>query len=248
LAKLGEPDAGRARGARSGETHAVARREDVAETPLPGTGRLLVISYDYRRARDHPREIVSPLQSESSWFLRIVEGRKELTRCELRSWTGEFDGVSAAPDASVAAVRWNDQTEAGLVLVDLVGTPRQLGAEWDTRETNWIEGPVWTPDSKLLVLVENPSGTGPWWAEHETGEAEDDDVSPGGTFSPGSFVVLDHDLRERFRLQIDVELPSGWFPRGHAERGLGAPAVVSPDEAVVRVPALGDRIFALPGL
>jgi hypothetical protein len=150
------------RAGRDTGSHAAARlapwrtSEDVAEAPLPGTGRLLVISYDYKRAREHPRELVSPLQSVSSWFLRIVEGRTELTRCELRSWTGEFDGMSAAPDASIAAVRWNDQTEAGVVLVDIVGKPRQLGTEWDTRETNWIEGPVWTPDSNLLVLVENP--------------------------------------------------------------------------------------------
>jgi hypothetical protein len=83
-----------------------------------------------------------------------------LTRCHIRSCTGEFDGVSAAPDATVAAVRWNDQTEAGLVLVDLGGKPRQLGAEWDTRATNWIEGPVWTPDSKPAGARREPVGRG----------------------------------------------------------------------------------------
>jgi hypothetical protein len=144
------------------------------------------------------------------------------------------------------AARWNDQTEAGLVLVDLAGTPRQLGAEWDTRETNWIEGPVWTPDSKRLVLVENPPGASAWWAQRGRGEAaEDDDVSPGGTFSPGSVVVLDRDLRERVRSRIDVELSSGWFPDGDDDRGLGTPTVVSSHEAVVRVPSLGDRPFSL---
>jgi hypothetical protein len=59
-------------------------------------------------------------------------------------------------------------------------------------------------------------------------------------------VVLDRELRERCRVQIDVELPSGWFPAGEAERGLGAPVVVSPDDAVVRVPTR-DRVFALRG-
>jgi hypothetical protein len=221
----------------------VKRREDVAESPLPGTTRRLVLSYDYKRARFHPRQIVSPLQSEFRWFLRVVDRQKELARCELRAWTGEFEAVSVAPDASVAAVRWSDQTEAGLVLVDLAGMPRQRRAAWDTRETNWIEGPVWTPDSQLLVLVENPSGAGPWWAQHEPGEADDEDRSPGGTFSPGSLVVLDIELRERFRSELEVELPAGWFPAGDADRGLQPPQLLSSSEAVVRVPALGDLAF-----
>jgi hypothetical protein len=225
----------------------VAPKEDVAEAPLPGTDRLLVVSYDYRRARDHPREILSPLQSEFTWVVRIVEERRrnEVARCEIHSWTGDFDGVFPAPDGSEAAVRWNDQTEAGLVLVELVAQPRQLAAAWDTRETNWLEGPAWTPESKRLVLIEDPPGAGPWWAEQEPGEADDDDVSPGGTFAIGSLVVLDRKLRERFRRRIDVELPPGWFPANDADRGLGAPLVVSEDDVVLRIPAEGDRRFTL---
>jgi hypothetical protein len=224
----------------------LARLEDVAEAALPGTERLLVVSSKYSRARGHPRSILSPLQSECSWFARVLDAeRNELACCELRSWTGAFDGVFAAPDASVAAVRWNDQTEAGFVLFELGEELRQLSAEWDTRETNWLEGPEWTPDSNLLVLVENPAGAGPWWAEDEAGEADDDDVSPGGTFTPGSLVVLDRDLRERLRERIQVELPRGWFPSRDADRGLPRPSIGS-SEVVVRVPAAGDRRFTLP--
>lgn len=226
---------------------AVRRREDVAEAPLPGTDRRLVVSREYRRARDHPREIVSPLQSEFTWFLSIAEGRRRrrAARCEIRSWTGEFDGVFPAPDGSVAAVRWDDQTEAGLVLVEIGAEPRQLDATWDTRGTNWLEGPVWWPDSSRLLLVEKPTGAGPWWAEHESGRAEDDDLSPGGTFTPGSLVVLDRDLREQSRIRIDVPLPSGWFPSGDPDRGLGVPSIGPGGEIVVRVPAEGDRSLTL---
>jgi hypothetical protein len=199
----------------------VARHQDVASSPLPGTGRRIVLS---QRGR-----------------LRVVDGRAELGRCELRSWTGEFEFVAPAPDASVAAARWSDQTEAGLVLAGLADTPRQLDAAWDIRETNWLEGPVWTPDSGALVLVENPAGGGPWWAGPE---GDDDDVSPGGAFSPGSVVVLDRDLRERSRRSVEVELPRGWSPGGDADRGLGAPARVTPDAAVVRVPVLGDQVVS----
>jgi hypothetical protein len=166
-------------------------------------------------------------------------------RCELRSRTGEFDGVFAAPDASVAAVRWNDQTEAGIVLVDLVGELRQLDVGWDTRETNWLEGPEWTPDAMLLVLAEKPAGAGPWWAAQEPSEADDDDASPGGTFTPGSLVVLDRNLRERSRRRIEVELPAGWYPSGDADRGLTRMRILSSDEIVVRVPAEGDRRMLL---
>jgi hypothetical protein len=143
-------------------------------------------------------------------------------------------------------VRWNDQTEAGLVLVELGGEPRQLDGRWETRETNWLEGPVWTPDAKLLVLVENPAGAGPWWAEREPGEADDDDVSPGGTFTPGSLVMLDRNLDERLRSRIDVELPKGWFPRGQVDRGLGTPVIARSGEVRVPVPANGERRVALP--
>jgi hypothetical protein len=217
----------------------VARREDVAEARHPIDGRRrLVVSSEYRRARDHPR-ILSRLQSELSWFLRILEGRREVSRCEIRSWTGEFDAVSPAPDGSVAVVRWSDQTEAGLVLVELTGQLRQLEAVWDTRETNWLEGPTWAPDSQLLALVENPAGAGPWWAERTPGEADDDDVSPGGTFTPGSVVALDRRLKERVREKIAVDLPRGWFPSSDTDRGLGAPAFDSSRNVVVQVPNEG---------
>jgi hypothetical protein len=229
---------------------AVRRREDVAEALFPASdGRRLVVSREYRRARDHPPEIVSPLQSESTWSLGIVRGRRRRpsTRCEIKSWTGDFDGIFPAPDGSIAAVRWNDQTEAGLVLVQLAPDLRQLDSAWDTRATNWLEGPAWWPDSSRLVLVENPEGAGPWWAEREGAYADDEDVSPGGTFTPGSLVVLDRDLHERSRIRIDVQLPAGWFPQDDGDRGLGLPSIGSGSEVVIRVPAEGDRALPLGG-
>lgn len=209
---------------------AVALRADVAEVPLPGTAQKLVVSRSYR-----------------GWSLRLVDAHsKTVARCRLFSWTGEFNRVLPAPNGSVAAVRWNDQTESGLVLVELRGELRQLPAAWDTRTTNWLEGPTWTPDSHLLILAENPTGAGPWWALDDRDEADDDDVSPGGRFSPGSVVVLDRDLIERSRQRVEVELPAGWYPSDDADRGLGVPLVVSPDETVVRVPVEGERPFPLP--
>jgi hypothetical protein len=205
---------------------------------------MLVVSSKYRRAWNHPRSIVTPLQSEYSWFLRLVDARrKQVARCPLESWTGEFDGVHPAPDGSLAGVRWNDQTEAGLILVAMGDRLEQLPPEWDTRRTNWLEGPTWTPDSAVLVLAENPTGAGPWWAEHVLGEADDSDPSPGGTFQVGSLVVLDRELHERSRRRIDVELPSGWFPSSDADRGLGQPVAISPTEVTVRVPTRGDQRF-----
>jgi hypothetical protein len=150
-----------------------------------------------------------------------------------------------SPDGIVAAVRWNDQTEAGLVLVDLRATPHQLENGWDTRATNWLEGPVWWPDSSRLVLVENPEGACPWWSEHEGEYADDEDVSPGGTFSPGSLVTLDRNLHERFRIRIDVRLPPGWSPADDADSGLGVPSIGSGNEVIGRGPAEGDRSLTL---
>jgi hypothetical protein len=228
---------------------AVGRREDVAEAPLPGADRRLVVSREYRRAADHPSEIVSPLQSEFVWTLGVFEGRrrKPAMSCEIRSWTGEFDGVFPAPDGSMAAVRWNDQTEAGLVLVELGRDLRQLDASWHTRATNWLEGPVWWPDPRGLVLAENPTGAGPWWAMREGEYADDEDVSPGGTFTPGTLVALDRELHELSRVRIDVELPQGWLPAVDADRGLAVPRIGSEDEVIVRVPGEGERSVTIDG-
>jgi hypothetical protein len=220
----------------------VSRSEVVAEASVPGTHRRLVVTREYRRALDHPSEIVSPLQSEFTWSVGVYEGRREpAARCEIRSWTGDFDGVFPAPDGNVAVVRWNDQHEAGLVLVEVAPDLRQLDAAWDARATNWLEGPVWWPDSSRLVVVENPEGAGAWWAEREGEYADDEDVSPGGSFTPGSVVVLDRDLHELSRVRIDVDLPRGWFPADDADRGLAAPKIASSGKIGVRVPAEGER-------
>jgi hypothetical protein len=114
------------------------------------------------------------------------------------------------------------------VLVRLGDELEQVGEGWLTRETNWLDGPVWTPDSALLVVAENPVGAGPWWAEHVAGEAEDDDRSPGGAFSPGSLVVLDRELRggrvagSRWGCP-EVVSGRGRRPRARAARAQGRP-------------------------
>jgi hypothetical protein len=91
------------------------------------------------------------------------------------------------------------------------------------------------------VVVENPEGAGPWWAEREGEYADDEDESPGGSFTPGSLVVLDRDLHESSRVRVDVVLSRGWFPADDADRGLAAPRIETSGKVVVRVPAEGER-------
>jgi hypothetical protein len=217
-------------------------RGDVAEALLPGRGQSVVGSVGLGGAG---LGLLARLRFESAWAFRVVHEGREVARCRIHSGRGEFDEVSVARDGSRAVVRWTNQTEAGLVLVELGDEPRQLDRRWETRTTNWLEGPVWAPRSDLLVLVENPVGGGPWWAEHDPGDADDDDASPGGTYSPGSVVTLDRDLRERFRDRVEVQLPPGWFPGSDLDRGPGCPAFIAPDEVVVRVPVDGERRLAL---
>ncbi len=197
------------------------RAHDVAETPLPGTGLVLVLSDRARRG----------------WIVRERGGSRS---CRVQSPLGQFEEIVPATDGTLAAVRWSDQTEAGIVLVRLGDDFEQLGEGWLTRETNWLDGPVWTADSALLVVTENPLGAGPWWAEREFGEAEDDDRSPGRTFSPGSLVVLDRELHERSRRRIEVDLPTGWFPAEDADRGLGPPAPGSNARSSSAFPGEGE--------
>jgi hypothetical protein len=93
---------------------------------------------------------------------RCWPGGDVTTACGIRSPTGWFDGVVVSPRADVAAARWADQGEAGFVLVDVRdgGAAQIDGAEWETRETNWIEGPTFSPDGRLLALSLNPPGAG----------------------------------------------------------------------------------------
>lgn len=97
----------------------------------------------------------------------------------------------------------------------------------------------------MLVVVENPTGAGPWWAERVGQEVDDEDASPGGTFTPGSLVVLDRDLHEEERLRLDVDVPVGWFPADDADGGLGAPRFASATRVAVRVPVEGERVVSL---
>jgi hypothetical protein len=182
----------------------------------------------------------TPLQSEFQWSLerRAWPGGDITASCPIRSWTGWFDRVVVSPAADRIAVCWADQTEAGMVLVEVgeQGLAQIDGAAWDTRETNWIEGPMFSRTGQLLALALNPEGATNWW-----GGEDNIDPSPGGRSPVGHVIVLDPDLKEAFRERIDVDVPAGWVSDSDETLGMSLVRFDGPEELVVRVPLEGER-------
>ena len=82
-----------------------------------------VVRQSYHRSVDHPARIVTPLQSEVSYFFqRHSWPGRQLTACSsIRPPTGWIVDVAVSPIGDLACFSWNDQTEARVELVSIVG-------------------------------------------------------------------------------------------------------------------------------
>lgn len=177
------------------------------------------------------------------WRVRGAAARTA-ARCEIRSWTGDFDAILRAPDGSVAAVRWNDQTEAGLVLVEVAPDLRQLDAAW-TRERR-----IGSRDR-----CGGQTRAGSWWSRTRKGLGRRGKSEKASTPTTRISRPAGRSRPDRSRPRsrsprivkgpVDVDLPRGWFPADDADRGLAAPRIESSGEVVLRVPAEGERYLEL---
>lgn len=224
-----------------------APADTVALCWTPGGREALLIRYAAARAPDHPPMIVSPLQAEYAWRLerRTWPGRRPVATCPLRLPTGWGDRVVASPAGDLAAVAWQEQDAAGVEFVALgPDGDRQVAGAGQALDTNWVAGPVFSPDGRFLLLGRGPGER--WWTD---GADADDAPSPDGAFHVGDVVVITVATGERRALQIRATVPAGWLPPG-PEGGeaavLGEPEFVTDTEFVVRLPTGERRRLSLP--
>ena len=149
--------------------------------------------------------IASPLQSEHKWSFERWSWpeKRRLRTIQITSPTGWFSHVVADPAGGTVAALWMEQDCAGVELIELdrYGDLQVVGRGLQV-DSNWVTGPVFSPDGQLLLLF---CGQGdPWWAP---GKYDEDAPSPGGTFDFGEVVVYDLKSLARIVIRIPVTLP-----------------------------------------
>jgi hypothetical protein len=187
--------------------------DTVALSWMPDGREMILIRYRYQRADDHPAMIVTPLQQEYSWSLerRSWPERNRLRACPLeRLLVGWFDDVVLSPRGDLAAVYWLEQSCAGVDLVALGEVDdKQLEDGSCSVGTNWVTGPLFSPDGRYLLLATGPGSL--WWAP--AADEDPDMPSPGGRFRVGDLVVFNVDTREQQAVvHVHTDLPVGWLP------------------------------------
>ena len=180
--------------------------------------------------------------------LRSWPGRDLISKCRVKPSACCNHHVSLSPRGDRAAVLWWHQTEGGVNLVALdEGEARHLVDEgYETNETNLVQGPVFSPDGKLVAITEGFIG---WWLPDEA-ETPEGKPSPGGRFKRGRVTVVDVDSRAVDHVDVSGEVEEGWIPPHdsweHFEL-LGKPRFLSRHEVIV-TPEFGPPTrCSLPG-
>jgi hypothetical protein len=72
--------------------------------------------------------------------------------------------------------------------------------------------PAFSPDERFVVAV--GCDPGKWWAPGTFDwEEQEEPISPGGTFSPGTIYVQDLKTKRVTERPLQVKLPAGWQPK-----------------------------------
>jgi hypothetical protein len=168
----------------------------------PDAREVWLIRDHYEPSPDHPPMIVSPLQSEYTYFFerRTWPDKRLIHRCVIRPPTGWFDHVVASPRGNLAAVRWIEQDRAGFVLVSLDhDVSEQIPTAKFRAKHNTVKGPIFSPDGRYLVL-----SCGDWQAPS----------TRRGRCRLGWVWVYDTETDTAREIVVEDDLPPGWPPGG----------------------------------
>lgn len=206
----------------------------------------LLLRETYQRDPQHPPIIASPLQSEFTYWLERQSWPEHtsLSTCGVKPPEGWVDRVVLSPRGEVAAVRWLEQDAAGFVLIGLGpdGDCQWPNAGYRTAPDNLVQGPVFSPDGRFLVLT---CGCSFWWSVD--GE---DPLQPatGGRYEVGHIAIYDLAERGAREILVEDEVREGWLPDDPEDMRyelLGAPLFDSDREFTVMLPTGIERRFGI---
>ena len=171
--------------------------------------------------------------------LRSWPERKLLSKCVVKPWACCNEYVALSPRGDRAAVLWWHQTEGGVNLVAFEeGVATQL-AGYETKETNLLQGPTFSPDGRFVAISEGFV----WWWLPDDAENPKAERSVGGTFRRGRLTLVEVDSDAVHQFDAFAEVDEGWQPPHegweHFEL-LGKPRFVSNDEILLE-PEFGER-------
>jgi hypothetical protein len=174
--------------------------------------------------------------------LRSWPERDLISKCRVKPWACCNTYVSLSPRGDRAAVLWWHQGEGGVNLVALDGGgARHLVDEgYETRETNLVQGPVFSSDGRLVAISE---GFVWWWLPDDV-DSPEGTPSPGGTLRRGRVTAIEIDSGSVRQVDVFGEVAEGWVPPHesweHFEL-LGKPRFISGDELLV-TPEFGQPV------
>ena len=213
--------------------------------------QVFVLRRTYERDPNHPRILVSPLQSEFTHVLerRSWPERKLLGSCQIQFPTGWAFELAASPGRTLVTVTWLEQDCAGFVLVRW-GTEsgdfqmEGVGPHGDGYyvQPNLIQGPVFSPDGRYAVAS---CSLWSWWAPGGNPETP----SPGGRIKAGHIAILDTNTMTFNARDVVTEVPAGWLPPDHGlgpEELMGYPEFTGPRTFRISVPTGEVEHFDLP--
>ena len=174
--------------------------------------------------------------------LRSWPGRDLISKCKVKPSACCNEYVSLSPRGDRAAVLWWHQGEGGVNLVSLDrGGAKQLEDEgYETRETNLVQGPVFSSDGRLVAISEGFV----WWWLPEDADSPEGTPSPGGRFRRGRVTAIEIDSGSLRQVDVFAEVAEGWVPPHdgweHFEL-LGRPRFISGDELLL-TPEFGPPV------
>jgi hypothetical protein len=206
--------------------------------------KLLLVRESHQRQPGKHKIIVTPLQSEFAHFFerRSWPEKKRFAQCPIDLPTGWVVDLVASAAGMLACYVWNDQQEAGIELVSIAGNiARQLpGQGYYGKESNLLEGPSFSPDSRYLVFT---YGKYAWWSP-------DDPANPsrGGQCQVGWIVVGDLEARNYRVSEVQTVIPKGWRPddpNDYCNMLISCPTFSDRDNFKVVLPTGEERYFAV---
>jgi hypothetical protein len=141
-----------------------------------------------------------------------------------------YDTVVVSPREDLAAVRWSQTYNDGVVLVSVTPDGLEQVPVTSLRDRwNAVHGPAFSPDGRYLVL-----SCGDWRVSYED----------EGTCGLGWICIYDTRDDSTREIAVEEELLTKWDVSSW-EAWLGEPRFVTHDQFVVRLPSGVERRFTV---